>query len=115
MKFFRLYESNTTYQWHLTKGDNYTFFDSKGNKYTVYFLGPYEAEEEMGFSGHFWELEFLTQDKDYNKLTAAFEPFKITHLIFGPILQDFLNRKNPEAVVINALNNRRYNLYSRVL
>ena len=89
-------------------GAYYTFQDGMGNDYTAHFLPI------LGRPG-FFELEYLTQEYDYQAMTAGFIPFSISNMVFGDILADFASQPRFTEVVIRPTDDRRKSLYLRTL
>ena len=119
MKHLFLFLEYANYSFE-TEDNTYKFSDTKGNDYEVYFVGPLNREELQSLSidtqyNKVYELEYLTQDKDYRTLTSSFEPFSISNFIFGEILQDFLSKNEVDAILVHALDEKRMNLYFRTL
>jgi hypothetical protein len=86
----------------------YKFMDGRGNEYFVHLL---PLPNRPGC----FELEYLTQDFDYNSMTAAFIPFTISNMIFGEILSDFAREPGFREVVVRPTDHRRKLLYMRTL
>jgi len=86
----------------------YAFSDPSGNEYTVYFL------ESWGRPGHY-EVEYLTQARDYREMTGGNIPFTVSNTVFGDILSDFSATTGFEQVRVAPLDERRMSLYMRTL
>jgi len=86
----------------------YRFTDGRGNDYWVHFL-------PVAGSPGCYELEYLTQDYDYNAMTAGFIPFTISNMVFGEILSHFAADPGFEEVVVRPTDDRRKSLYLRTL
>jgi hypothetical protein len=86
----------------------YRFMDGRGNEYFVHFL---PSTDNPGC----YELEYLTQDFDYNAMTAGFIPFTISNMVFGEILHDFYKDSGFREVVVRPTDYRRKLLYMRTL
>ena len=90
------------------EGAYYTFQDGLGNDYVVHFLPLLDRP------GCF-ELEYLTQEFDYQAMTAGFIPFSISNTVFGDILSDFAEHPGFSEIVIRPTDKRRSALYLRTI
>lgn len=108
MKHLKLFREFVEFPYEKISDTQYEFYDNDGNQYKVNFDGEFEqiwVEDENDRlnpieSGKTYDLEFVTGDNDFLKLTNAGNPFSISNLIFGKILKDFISSKNPDTINI---------------
>ena len=105
MKYLYLFENFQDYKIEKINDFEYNFIDTVGNNYVVNLNGPFNYifyEEREINTGVTYDLDFITQDKDYKKLTNAGQPFSISNIIFGDILKDFLNNNYADTINIDS-------------